>query len=84
MVRSSSMQQHNELKSFVTEKTEVPTKCISSSETLELRANILYIDFEGRSDGDSMRKIISQVRPRQLVNLISSFYSESIRSFNLL
>ncbi|ELU12868.1 hypothetical protein CAPTEDRAFT_155355 [Capitella teleta] len=73
---------HNELKSFVTEKTEVPTKCISSSETLELRANILYIDFEGRSDGDSMRKIISQVRPRQLILVRGSREStESLAAF---
>jgi cleavage and polyadenylation specificity factor subunit 2 len=50
-----------------TENAEVPTKCISSVETLELRANIIHIDFEGRSDGDSMRKIISQMKPRQLV-----------------
>uniref|UniRef100_A0A665WNL2 Cleavage and polyadenylation specificity factor subunit 2 n=1 Tax=Echeneis naucrates TaxID=173247 RepID=A0A665WNL2_ECHNA len=45
----------------------VPTKCISSVENLEIRARIMYIDYEGRSDGDSIKKIINQMKPRQLV-----------------
>lgn len=31
------------------------------------RARISYIDYEGRSDGDSIKKIINQMKPRQLV-----------------
>lgn len=38
-------------------------------ETVDVRAGILFIDFEGRSDGESIRKIISQIKPRQLVCL---------------
>lgn len=34
-----------------------------------MRANVEYIDFEGRSDGDSVRKILLQIRPRELVRL---------------
>ncbi|KAF3850061.1 hypothetical protein F7725_019780 [Dissostichus mawsoni] len=30
-------------------------------------ARISYIDYEGRSDGDSIKKIINQMKPRQLV-----------------
>ncbi|XP_017267215.1 cleavage and polyadenylation specificity factor subunit 2 [Kryptolebias marmoratus] len=45
----------------------VPTKCISSVENLEIKARITYIDYEGRSDGDSIKKIINQMKPRQLV-----------------
>lgn len=26
-----------------------------------------YIDYEGRSDGDSIKKIINQMKPRQLI-----------------
>ncbi|CAM9498245.1 unnamed protein product [Lampetra fluviatilis] len=47
--------------------TDVPTKCISSSHTVEIRAKLIYIDYEGRSDGESLKKLISQMRPRQLV-----------------
>jgi len=49
---------------------EVPTKCVRSMETFDVFAKILFIDFEGRSDGESIRKIVSQIRPRQLVGLI--------------
>ncbi|XP_077443541.1 cleavage and polyadenylation specificity factor subunit 2 [Stigmatopora argus] len=45
----------------------VPTKCVSSIENLEIKARITYIDYEGRSDGDSIKKIINQMKPRQLV-----------------
>ncbi|KAL3873495.1 hypothetical protein ACJMK2_036605 [Sinanodonta woodiana] len=47
--------------------SEVPTKCISVTVTLDMNANIQYIDFEGRTDGESMKKILSQIKPRQLV-----------------
>lgn len=36
-------------------------------ETVNIAANIVYIDFEGRSDGESVRKIVTQIKPRQLV-----------------
>ncbi|XP_062857770.1 cleavage and polyadenylation specificity factor subunit 2 [Trichomycterus rosablanca] len=45
----------------------IPTKCTSSTETLEIRARVAYIDYEGRSDGDSIKKIINQMKPRQLI-----------------
>ncbi|XP_076127785.1 cleavage and polyadenylation specificity factor subunit 2 [Alosa pseudoharengus] len=47
--------------------SDVPTKCTSSMETLEIKARVTYIDYEGRSDGDSIKKIINQMKPRQLV-----------------
>ncbi|XP_071079968.1 cleavage and polyadenylation specificity factor subunit 2-like [Haliotis cracherodii] len=47
--------------------SDVPTKCISSNVTLDINASVLYIDFEGRSDGESVRKILSQIKPKQLV-----------------
>ena len=30
----------------------------------------MYIDFEGRSDGESIKRIISIVKPRQLVGRV--------------
>ena len=42
-------------------------------ETFDVFAKILFIDFEGRSDGESIRKIVSQIRPRQLVGWVRSF-----------
>ena len=31
------------------------------------RCSVTFIDFEGRSDGESIKKLITQVKPRQLV-----------------
>lgn len=55
--------------------SEVPTKCIAVTATLDINASIQYIDFEGRTDGESMRKILSQIKPRQLVLVHGSMES---------
>ncbi|XP_069688584.1 probable cleavage and polyadenylation specificity factor subunit 2 isoform X2 [Periplaneta americana] len=47
--------------------TEVPTKCISVMKTIRVLAQVQYIDFEGRSDGESLQKILGQLRPRRLI-----------------
>ncbi|XP_011184046.1 probable cleavage and polyadenylation specificity factor subunit 2 [Zeugodacus cucurbitae] len=46
---------------------ERPTKCTSQRKTIEVNAQIQRIDFEGRSDGESMLKILSQLRPRRVI-----------------
>ncbi|KAK2709202.1 hypothetical protein QYM36_013011 [Artemia franciscana] len=46
---------------------EIPTKCMSQSKILKLNCNILYIDFEGRSDGPSIERLVFQVKPRRLI-----------------
>jgi hypothetical protein len=33
-----------------------------------LTIQITYIDFEGRSDGDAMNRILTQIKPQQLVS----------------
>lgn len=46
---------------------ENPSKCISSRKLIEINAQVQFIDFEGRSDGESLLKILSQLRPRRVV-----------------
>lgn len=46
---------------------ETPTKCILLNRTVQVNASVQYIDFEGRSDGESLLKILSQLRPRRVV-----------------
>lgn len=46
---------------------EKPTKCINSRKIIDIKAQVQYIDFEGRSDGESLMKILSQLRPRRVV-----------------
>ncbi|KAL8565141.1 cleavage and polyadenylation specificity factor subunit 2 [Nucella lapillus] len=47
--------------------SDVPTKCVSSTITLDINASVQYIDFEGRSDGDAIRRYLTTIKPRQLV-----------------
>lgn len=46
---------------------EVPTKCLESTLSLDVNASLQYIDFEGRSDGESVRKIISMMKPQRVI-----------------
>lgn len=34
---------------------------------LQVLCKVDFIDFEGRSDGDSAKKILSQIKPKQLI-----------------
>lgn len=49
------------------ELAKVPTKCVAEKRQLNLRCSMLYIDFEGRSDGESIKRILSLVNPRNLI-----------------
>ncbi|XP_049826787.1 probable cleavage and polyadenylation specificity factor subunit 2 isoform X2 [Aethina tumida] len=46
---------------------EVPTKCIVLQRTVQVNCQVQYIDFEGRSDGESLVKILSQLKPRRII-----------------
>ncbi len=49
------------------ESSEVPTKCVRQNASVHVKAQIQYIDFEGRSDGESVDKLIRQVKPRRVI-----------------
>lgn len=49
------------------ESSDVPMKCVQTTRTIAVNASITYIDFEGRSDGESLQKILAQLRPRRVV-----------------
>jgi len=49
------------------ETTEVPTKCVSSLQNFKVNASIQYIDFEGRTDGESIYKLLTALRPRRII-----------------
>lgn len=44
-----------------------PSKCINSRKLIEINAQVQFIDFEGTSDGESLLKILSQLRPRRVI-----------------
>ncbi|CAL9072389.1 unnamed protein product [Musa textilis] len=44
-----------------------PSKVISNEMTVQVKCGLTYMDFEGRSDGRSVKSIISHVAPLKLV-----------------
>ncbi|CAN6171963.1 unnamed protein product [Urochloa humidicola] len=44
-----------------------PSKVISSEMTVQVKCSLVYMDFEGRSDGRSVKSIIAHVAPLKLV-----------------
>ena len=49
------------------EVQEAPTKLVSETREVHIRATILSVDFEGRADGKSVRTLITQTSPRRIV-----------------
>merc|ERR1712071_636395 len=44
-----------------------PHKVVVEDITVNVECSVAYIDFEGRSDGKSIRTILSHVSPRRLI-----------------
>lgn len=57
---------------------EVPTKCLEYEQTIYVAAKIVHIDFEGRSDGESLKQIILALKPRRLILVRGSPQSTKI------
>ncbi|KAL3288727.1 hypothetical protein HHI36_003162 [Cryptolaemus montrouzieri] len=51
----------------IIETLEIPSKCIELNRTVQVNCQVQYIDFEGRSDGESLMKILSQLKPRRVI-----------------
>ncbi|KRX84174.1 Cleavage and polyadenylation specificity factor subunit 2 [Trichinella sp. T6] len=46
---------------------DIPTKCIQFVQTVEVFAQLEFIDFEGRTDVDSLKKILQMSKPKQII-----------------
>lgn len=42
--------------------TEVPTKCVTYTRQLTVAAQVQFIDLEGRSDGESVQKLVTGLK----------------------
>ncbi len=66
-LRNASLSSKQSLSSTAVYAANVATRyCILSI----CRCSLSFIDFEGRSDGDSIKRILSIVKPRQLVRSV--------------
>eukprot|EP01112_Ceratiomyxa_fruticulosa_P013936 TRINITY_DN3952_c0_g1_i2.p1 TRINITY_DN3952_c0_g1~~TRINITY_DN3952_c0_g1_i2.p1 ORF type:complete len:765 (-),score=147.43 TRINITY_DN3952_c0_g1_i2:128-2422(-) len=51
----------------IEEDLKKPSKCIVNTVNVKIKAPVKYIDFEGRSDGRSIKTIITHIKPRKLI-----------------
>jgi len=66
----------------VQDKEEVPTKCVASTQNFAVKCGVQFIDFEGRTDGESIFKLLQQLRPRRTILVRGSQQSlNSLRDF---
>ena len=56
-----------ELPAPLEKEREVPTKCVSRDVQLQVKAQVRYIDFEGKADGESVYRCITKMRPRRVI-----------------
>ena len=49
---------------------DLPTKCVQETLELSIKAKLMYIDYEGQSDGESIKKLLSNIKPKNLVNIL--------------
>lgn len=59
---------------------EIPTKSITTSVTVDIKALVKFIDFEGRADAESLEKILSFINPKRLV---SKYFQKSFFATNI-
>eukprot|EP00854_Cymbomonas_tetramitiformis_P012666 gene12666-14974_t len=48
---------------------EAPTKIVELKAHVVVRCAVLYVEYEGRSDGRSVKTLLSHISPRQLVSV---------------
>lgn len=64
MIKSEDIKREKDESTLPIDK---PTKCIVQRKLIDIKAQVQFIDFEGRSDGESITKLLSQLRPRRVV-----------------
>jgi cleavage and polyadenylation specificity factor subunit 2 len=56
------------------QEPEVPGKFVADEAEIHVRCKVQFVDFEGLTDGRSIKNILPQVQPKKLVGLIATFY----------
>eukprot|EP00823_Brevimastigomonas_motovehiculus_P006165 TRINITY_DN4974_c0_g1_i1.p1 TRINITY_DN4974_c0_g1~~TRINITY_DN4974_c0_g1_i1.p1 ORF type:complete len:729 (+),score=157.35 TRINITY_DN4974_c0_g1_i1:99-2285(+) len=64
---ASSSSSSSSSSSLSSQEQVLPTKTIIEDITMQVKLQVMFIDFEGRSDGRSIKTILSRVAPRKLI-----------------
>lgn len=49
------------------ETEEIPTKYVSDSVSLKVACRLMFVDFAGLTDGESLKRLVKQMEPRRVV-----------------
>jgi hypothetical protein len=61
-------------------RDETATKYISFEDSIAIKCMLQYIDFEGLTDGRSIRNILAKIAPRKLVCVLDGVVLAEIQS----
>ncbi|CAH1731732.1 probable cleavage and polyadenylation specificity factor subunit 2 [Aphis gossypii] len=57
---------------------DLPSKCVEYEIDIFVAAKIVPIDFEGRSDGESLKQIVLKLKPKRLILVRGNHYSTKV------
>jgi len=65
--KSNIQSQHPLIQQVQHQPPTIPQKTLRENRQLQIQARVLYVDFEARSDGESIEKLLYQIKPKNLI-----------------
>ena len=62
-----NLPQHPLIQQVQHQPSTIPFKTIREKRELKINAKVLYVDFEARSDRESIEKLLNQIKPKNLI-----------------
>ena len=66
-ILSHSQSQHPLIQQVDHQSSTIPFKTLRDKRELKINARVLYVDFEARSDRESIEKLLNQIKPKNLI-----------------
>ncbi|CAF4485290.1 unnamed protein product, partial [Rotaria sp. Silwood2] len=63
----NNQSQHPSIQQVQHQPSSIPFKTLRDKRELKINAKVLYVDFEARSDRESIEKLLNQIKPKNLI-----------------
>lgn len=63
----TNQSQHPLIQQVQHQPSTIPYKTLREKRVLKINAKVLYVDFEARSDRESIEKLLNQIKPKNLI-----------------
>ncbi len=64
---NNNQSQHPLIQQVQHQPSTIPFKTLREKRQLKINAKVLYVDFEARSDRESIEKLLNQIKPKNLI-----------------